>query len=159
MASHPRKGVWVSVLGGGVVAGTVDIGAASAIYASSIPFILHSIAGGLLGKRSFEGGAATAMLGLVLQETMGILIAAIYLFVMRSPIGRLRRWRWWESGALFGVGVFFVMNYVVVPSSAWHRFPHFTAFLFGANLAAMVLFGLIVAYFSSALGAQPARLR
>lgn len=148
MVDRTPRTVWTGIALGGLVAGTVDIGAACVIYASSIPFILHSIAGGVLGQRSFELGAAAAWLGLALQEAMGILIAAIYLAVMRSPLGRLRRWPWWQSGGLFGVGVFFVMNYGVVPLSAWHRFPRFTALSFAANVAAMVLFGLIVGYFT-----------
>ena len=86
-------------------------------------------------------------LGLALQEMMGVLIAAIYFAAIRSPLGHLRHWRWWESGALFGIGVFGVMNYVFVPLSAWHRFPEFSLSRFVENVAAMILFGLIVAYF------------
>jgi hypothetical protein len=86
-------------------------------------------------------------LGLALQEMMGVLIAGIYFAAVRSPLGHLRHWRWWESGALFGIGVFGVMNYVVVPLSAWHRFPEFSLSRFVENVAAMILFGLIVAYF------------
>ncbi len=137
---------WGAVVAGGVLAGAVDIGAACLIYRTSIPFILQSIAGGLLGRHTFEVGAPAAWLGLALQEAMGIVIAAIYVSVMRSPLGRLRRWPWWQSGTLFGVGVFVVMNYVVVPLSAWHRFPHFSGLLFVANLMAMLVFGLIVAF-------------
>jgi len=40
------------------------------------------------------------------------------------------------------------MNYVVVPLSAWARWPHFTPHTFAANMAAMLLFGLIVAFFA-----------
>jgi hypothetical protein len=141
-----RSSGWTSALVGGVVAGTIDIGAACLIYRSSMPFILHSIAGGLLGKQSFDGGFSTALLGLALQESMSILIAAIYFLVMQTAIGRMRTWQWWESGTLFGAGVFVVMNYVVVPLSAWHRFPHWTSAVFVENLLAMVLFGLIIAY-------------
>ena len=44
--------------------------------------------------------------------------------------------------------IFFVMNYAVVPLSAWARWPHFTADKFAENLLAMLLFGLIVAFFA-----------
>jgi hypothetical protein len=47
--------------------------------------------------------------------------------------------------------IFFVMNYVVVPLSAWKSAPHFTAVKFAANMAAMLLFGLIVAFFARRL--------
>jgi uncharacterized membrane protein YagU involved in acid resistance len=135
-----------AALAGGVVAGTIDIGAACLINGRSIPFILHAIAGGLLAQRSFAGGAATALLGAVLQEGMGILIAAIYV-VAGEWLPQLRR-RWVSCGLAYGVVIFFVMNYVVVPLSAWRRFPHFSPGKFAANLAAMLLFGLIVAFFA-----------
>jgi hypothetical protein len=44
--------------------------------------------------------------------------------------------------------IFFVMNYVVVPLSAWKHHPHFSAYSFAANMAAMLVFGLIVAWFA-----------
>ena len=43
---------------GGVIAATVDIGAASLISGRSPGFIMQAIAGGLLGKATFDGGAA-----------------------------------------------------------------------------------------------------
>jgi hypothetical protein len=138
-------------LAGGIIAGTIDIGAACLINGRSIPFILHAIAGGLLADRSFAGGAATAVLGAALQGAMGILIAAIYVLA-GLWLPALRR-RWVACGLAYGVVIFLVMNYVVVPLSAWQRFPHFSAAKLAANLAAMLLFGLIVAFFAR----RPAR--
>lgn len=138
------------ILVGGIVAGTIDIGAACLIYRRDVTFILHSIAGGLLAKQSFSGGATTALLGLVLQEFMGMLIAGIY--VGAAQILPLLTRRWITFGVAYGVIIFFVMNYVVVPLSAWKRFPHFSAASFISNLAAMLLFGLVVAYFSRVTG-------
>jgi len=132
---------------GGLVAGTIDIGAACLINSRSVPFILHAVAGGLLAEQSFKGGAPTAVLGLVLQLAMGILIAAIYVVAAQFLPTLNRRWLTW--GLIYGVVIFFVMNYVVVPLSAWHRVPNFSARQFVANLVAMLIFGLIVAFFSS----------
>jgi hypothetical protein len=42
--------------------------------------------------------------------------------------------------------VFVVMNYVVVPLSEIGRMPQFTAWTFAENLAAMLGFGLLVAF-------------
>jgi hypothetical protein len=139
------RAVVVSAVLGGIVAGTVDVGAACLINQRPISFILHSIAGGLLANRSFQGGAATAWLGLALQELMGILIAVI--FVVAISLAPVLRRRWLLGGLAYGVVIFFVMNYVVVPLSAWHVIPHFTPAKFLANLLAMLLFGVIVAYF------------
>src|SRR5437588_7555839 len=142
---HSRA-VITAVLLGGVVAGTIDIGAACLINHRSVPFVLHSIAGGVLAERSFAGGAPTAMLGLLLQEAMGILIAAIYVLASEH-LAALRR-RWVLCGLCYGAVIFVVMNYVVVPLSTWHVVPHFSAWTLTGNLAAMFLFGLIVAYFA-----------
>jgi uncharacterized membrane protein YagU involved in acid resistance len=136
--------IWLAILLGGLIAGTIDVGAAALIYLKDPVAILHNIAAGLLGKASFTGGMATALLGLVLQWAMSILIAAIFVYGTRL-IPVLAR-MWIVGGLLYGVAVFFVMEYVVVPLSAIHRVPHFTPTLFVENVAAMLLFGLIVAY-------------
>jgi hypothetical protein len=47
------------------------------------------------------------------------------------------------------VPVYFTMEYVVVPLSAWHRWPKFAAVPFAENMAAMMVFGLIIAFFAS----------
>jgi uncharacterized membrane protein YagU involved in acid resistance len=134
---------------GGIIAATIDIGAASLISGRSPAFIMQAIAGGLLGKATFSGGAATVILGAALQEVMGVLIAAIYVVLSKTVAGLLRRWV--TSGLVYGVIVFFVMNYVVVPLSAWKLPPHFTPLKFAENMAAMLLFGLIIAFFSRRL--------
>jgi hypothetical protein len=136
-----------AILLGGIIAATIDIGAACLINGRSVPFILHSIAGGLLAERSYAGGTRTAMLGLLLQEAMGILIAAMYVLAAESLTALRRRWVPW--GLFYGAVIFVVMNYVVVPLSAWHVVPHFSGWKLVGNLAAMFLFGVIVAYFAS----------
>jgi hypothetical protein len=133
------------ILLGGIVAAAIDIGAACLITGRSVTFILHAIAGGLLGKAAHSGGLRTALLGFALQLLMGVIIAAIYAVATR--ITPLLSRRWIAGGLAAGVIIFFVMNYVVVPLSAWKSVPHFTAPKFLANLAAMLLFGLIVAFF------------
>ena len=58
-----------TVIVAGVIAGTIDIGAASLINALSPIVILRAVASGLLGKGAFEGGGpATPLLGLLLQD-------------------------------------------------------------------------------------------
>jgi uncharacterized membrane protein YagU involved in acid resistance len=142
------RSVWLAIFLGGLVAGTVDIGAASLISGRDPLFILHVIAGGLIGKdAAFSGGAGTAVLGLLLQWAMSILIAAIYVFGTRT---RPTIWRMWApSGVAYGIIIFLVMNYVVVPLSAYRRAPHFTPAGFAENMAAMLLFGLIVSWFAT----------
>jgi uncharacterized membrane protein YagU involved in acid resistance len=144
-----NREVLSAIVLGGIIAATIDIGAASLISGRSSAFIMQAIAGGLLGKASFDGGIGTAILGAVLQEVMGVLIATIYV-VFSKPVSGLRR-RWTLSGLTYGVIIFFVMNYVVVPLSAWKSAPHFTFLKFAENMAAMLLFGLLVAFFARRL--------
>jgi len=140
---HPRL---LAILLGGLIAGTFDIGAAALINLANPLLILKFVAGGLLGKAALAGGASVELLGLVLQWAMSLIIAALYVFAARwLPV--LRR-RWLTSGLAYGVVIFVVMNFVVVPLSAWAKWPRFTAVQFSENMLAMLLFGLIVAYFA-----------
>jgi len=136
-----------AMLLGGLVAGTVDIGAASLINGRSPVFIGQIIAGGLLGKASLDGGMRTAALGVALQWAMSIIIAALYVLAS-TRIDALRR-SWLLFGILYGIPVYFVMEYVVVPLSAWHRVPKFALLPFAENMLAMMVFGVIVAWFAS----------
>lgn len=142
-----------AILLGGIIAATIDIGVASLINGRSPIFIMQAIAGGLLGKATFNGGAGSAILGAVLQEFMGVLIAAIYVALAKTVLGLLRRWI--LSGLSYGVIIFFVMNYVVVPLSALRAKPHFRAGKFVEDMAAMLIFGLIVAFFARRLVNAP----
>lgn len=136
-----------AILLGGIVAGTVDIGAASLINMLSPVFISKFIAGGLLGKAALDGGLEVAGLGVVLQWAMSIVIAAIYVFACARIEMLRKQWALW--GILYGIPVYFVMTYVVVPLSGWHRAAKFSLVPFAENMAAMMVFGLIVAYFAS----------
>src|SRR5262249_22773335 len=127
---------------GGLIAGTVDIGAACLISGKDVVYILHVIAGGLLGKASFDGGTPTAILGLVLQWAMGIIIAAIFVTASRLQPWIARQWFW--TGPAYGLPVYVVMNYVVVPLSAWHRVPKFKPTSW-YDVLAMIVFGAIIA--------------
>ena len=132
---------------GGFIAGTVDIFAPSLIYMVSPVRILQAIARGVLGAASFEMGATSAALGLVLQWLMSLLIAAI--FVYAATRLRVLVVRWIGAGVAYGVVVFIVMNYAVVPLSMVGKFPTFTPLTFTLNLLAMLLFGLIVSSFAN----------
>jgi uncharacterized membrane protein YagU involved in acid resistance len=137
-----------AALWAGLIAGTIDIGAAALINRVNPEMILHNIAGGVLARAALSGGWRTAVLGLVLQWVMSILIAGLYLLAA-GAFTVLRR-RWVAGGLAYGVVIFFVMNYVVVPLSAWHVTPHFRASRLIGNVLAMLIFGLIVAYFARA---------
>jgi uncharacterized membrane protein YagU involved in acid resistance len=130
----------------GLIAGTVDIAAASLINTVNPLTILLAIASGLLGKAAFHGGGGTMVLGLVLQWGMSIIIAGIFALAA-ARIPALAR-RWVLNGALYGVVVFIVMNFVVVPLSVAPLKPGWalSAESVVKNLLAMLVFGWLVAY-------------
>jgi uncharacterized membrane protein YagU involved in acid resistance len=133
------------VLLGGLIAGSIDIGAACLINNRPPLAILQAIASGVLGKSAFRSGLPAAVLGLVLQWAMSILIAVIFAAVARrlAILGR----RWFAGGLAYGVAVYFVMNFVVVPLSAAPFTISFKLPKSLEDLLAMLLFGLIIAYF------------
>ncbi|HEV7136866.1 MAG TPA: hypothetical protein VGN43_09550 [Steroidobacteraceae bacterium] len=143
-----------AILLGGLVAGTLDIGAAALISHVSPVLIVHYIASGVLGKASFSAGAPAALFGLVLQWAMSVLIAAIY-WRATASVPRLRA-RWRLGGLLAGLVTYPVMNFIVMPSSAAPVTLHYviarSRTAKGAeDLCAMLVFGLIVAYFARRL--------
>jgi hypothetical protein len=126
----------------GLIAGTVDIGAACTINQIGPVPILRFIASGLLGS-PLAHEPWVYCLGMVLQWIMSIIIAAIFVFAAGKIPALLRRWA--AAGIAYGVVVYFVMTFVVVPLSR-AKSGHVTLTSFVENLLAMILFGLIVAY-------------
>jgi uncharacterized membrane protein YagU involved in acid resistance len=83
-----------------------------------VPYIvlLQFIASGLLGPAAFAGGLGSALLGLTLHVVFSLVIAAVFILAAaRLPV--LRR-NLVLGGLLYGVVVYFVMNFVVTPLSA-----------------------------------------
>jgi ABC-type uncharacterized transport system permease subunit len=137
-----------AILVGGGIAGTLDITYAivySAIRAGvSATVVLQSVASGLLGKAAYEGGASTAALGFCLHYGMAFLIAAIFCFASRKLAFMTERAV--ISGLLYGVCVYVVMNFVVLPLSAFPTPLTFTPTRVAINVVAhMILFGLPIA--------------
>jgi uncharacterized membrane protein YagU involved in acid resistance len=129
----------------GVVAGTIDIGAACTINRVGPGPILRFIASGLLGA-PLPHETWVYALGLGLQWLMSIIIAAIFVIAATRVPALLRRWI--AAGIAYGIVVYFVMTFVVVPlSRAKSGHPSLSSFI--ENLLAMMLFGLIVAYIAA----------
>jgi hypothetical protein len=78
--------------------------------------ILQSVSAALLGETSITGGAATAALGLALHQLIAETMSVTYYLVA----GRwaLLRERPVLCGAGYGLLLYGIMNYVVVPLSA-----------------------------------------
>lgn len=120
---HTSKAI-PAIAWAGLIAGSLDITAALAVYGlSGLPpmRLLQGIAGGLLGARTFEGGFSTALLGLLCQFLIAFSVAAVYFAVSRGLPFLVRHAV--VSGFLYGVAVYFFMNRIVVPLSAATKYP------------------------------------
>jgi len=112
------------VLQGGLLAGVLDITAAFLVYGlrGAPPLrILQSIASGLLGTEAFEGGLATAALGGILHFLIACGWAVVYYLASRYLAVLSRRPL--LSGAAYGAAVYFLMNLVILPLSAFPTRP------------------------------------
>lgn len=108
------------VLLGGLIAGTFDISYACTFWylkRGVLPArVFQSVASGLLGDASFTGGWRTALLGVALHYFIATAMAVTY-YVFAAKWSDL-----WQRplvfGPLYGVLLYGIMNYIVVPLSA-----------------------------------------
>jgi uncharacterized membrane protein YagU involved in acid resistance len=119
-ATPGRPRAFDTILYGGLVVGVLDISDAMAFFGIrngvTPTRVLQSVAGGLLGRASFSGGLKTALLGLLLHFLIAFILATVY-YVAVSILPLLIRHAV-SAGLIYGVIVYFVMTYVVVPHSA-----------------------------------------
>jgi hypothetical protein len=108
----------------GLVVGVLDISSAFVIWwqrGVALQRGLQGIAAGLLGTKSFEGGLATAGLGLVLHFFVAFVVVSVfYLASRRMPFLTKQPFVW---GVLYGIAVYIVMYWIVLPS-AFLTFRH-----------------------------------
>ena len=118
---HPtRPGIVRAALWGAAIAGALDIVYAIVFYGlRGVPAvrILQSVASGLLGAPAYRGGMSTALLGLGLHFAIMFVIAALFVAASRR-LAPLRQHAV-TAGAVYGLLVYGVMNYVVLPLSAF----------------------------------------
>lgn len=115
----------LSVIGGlitGVLHLTIQVGIVFGLILKN-PYIssLQYVASGAMGNAAFNGGLATAFLGLVLELLMTTIIAGIFI-VSAAYIPLLHRYVI-PGSLLYGFGVFIVMSFIVLPLSAAPPLP------------------------------------
>lgn len=154
---HPSAPILVA---GGLLAGLLDIVYACLFWAvkAGVPArrILQSIAAGLLGEASYAGGWRTAALGLLLHFFIAVSMAvAYYLVARRVPL----LWRRpLACGAVYGLLLYVIMNFVVVPLSAAGRGSSDPLWIALTVAVHALLIGVPIALFTRlALRAAPAR--
>jgi uncharacterized membrane protein YagU involved in acid resistance len=119
-ASPMRNRPLMAIAVGGSVVGVLDILYAIVVYSLKRPIrIPQTIAGGLLGLKSYSGGGQTAILGVVLHFFIAFTAAAVYYFASRKLPLLIQRAV--ALGMIYGGLVYLFMHLIVLPLSA---LPH-----------------------------------
>jgi uncharacterized membrane protein YagU involved in acid resistance len=143
-----------AIIAGGLVAGAADITYAcvhyNLVYGTPPERIFQSVAAGLIGKDVATAGAwGTAALGLGAHMAIALIMAAAFVGV--SMFVPLVRKLWSITGPLYGLGLMFLMNFIIVPMSAVGgpaQLPQ-GELLYGAIFAHTILVGLPIAWFAA----------
>jgi uncharacterized membrane protein len=145
-----RHSSWQWIVVGGLAFGTLDLLFASTFWGAlrdvAPARILQSIAAGVQGKAAFEGGAGSALLGAVCHYFIATMMVSAYYLAsgrMRGLIEHPVRY-----GLLYGLVLYGVMTYVVVPLS---NAPQPTKVYLPWMVASIIMhavFGVICAWFA-----------
>jgi hypothetical protein len=121
------SGAFPAIFAAGLLAGVLDISAAFITWApQGVPpvTILQGIASGLLGPQAFKEGTTSALLGGAIHFLIAFSAAAVFYvasrkidFMTRRPI---------LAGVLYGVSVYVVMYWIVMPLAKMHPAHTFT---------------------------------
>jgi hypothetical protein len=147
-ASSTSSNALLAIFWGGLACGVLDITQAMvAFYLQSglkPVTVLQSVASGLLGRASFQGGIKTAALGAFLHFFIAFSWAAIYYLASRRLLFMTEKTV--IVGLIYGEFVWIVMTFVVLPLSAIHRWPTWNkASIITGPIGHMFLVGLPIA--------------
>jgi uncharacterized membrane protein YagU involved in acid resistance len=115
LSATPRP--FPAILVGGLIVGVLDLAYAIVVYSPQHPIrVPQTIASGVLGMKSYNGGAQSAALGVVLHFIIALGAACVYYVASR----------WLEIliqrpvlfGPIYGALVYLFMHFVVLPLSA-----------------------------------------
>ena len=142
-----RSNALPSILWSGLIAGTLDITDAFVFFGlrGAKPIrILQSIASGVLGPASFQGGWNTAILGAALHFLIAFGAATVYYAASRKL--QFLTQHAIVSGLLYGAAIYLFMNRIVLPLSAVAKSsaPTPAVVLVNGVLAVMFCVGLTI---------------
>jgi hypothetical protein len=150
-ATPPRSIGWKQAVYGGLLIALGDALFAIAVWfewtIKGLTQVFQSIAVGVLGRASYEGGTASALLGAGLHVAMAIAFVAIcialsfrFRLLVEKPVA---------SGLLYGLGLYVAMNFVVMPLSRVDASPSFKhPDTMAMSVAAHMLFGVVCTLFA-----------
>ena len=135
-----NSGAFRAILTAGLIVGVLDISSAFIIWwqrGVGARHGLQGIAAGLLGANSYDGGMVTAGFGLALHFFVAFVVVSVFYLASRKiafltvhPV---------VSGVLYGIGVYIVMYWFVLPTA----FPTFRHRLWNELLAVAIHISLI----------------
>ncbi len=89
------------------------------------------------GRASFAQGSRSAFLGLLLHFFIAFTVATVYILASRRlPLSRHP----FLYGTLYGIAVYCVMNYIVLPLSKAGPRGHFSLITFVNGVGALIFF-------------------
>lgn len=141
-----RTRAWPQILLGGFVIAAGDIAFAISVWfqwdLAGLQRVFQSIAVGVLGRESFQGGVASALLGAALH----LFIATMFVVAANLVGRRLPRilQQPLAYGPAYGVLLYLIMNFVVMPLSRVGATPSFTRpWPIVLSILAHIVFGTI----------------
>jgi len=146
-SATPKPRALDTILWGGLLAGTLDAvdGAVAFGFKGMNPIqVLQYIASGLFGIASFQGGLKTAGLGALLHYSIAFVVAAVYYAAsIKLPALHAHPVKW---GLTYGVAVYLVMNYVILPLSAVPKTPFSLALFLSGVIRQAIFVGFTIAW-------------
>jgi hypothetical protein len=131
-----------SILVGGLIAGTLDLTTAFISYGWNVP---RGIASGLLGPSARQGGLGVYILGIALHFFIALSAAVVYYLASRKLTFLAEHWL--ICGMFFGIGLWLVMNLIVLPLSAIHfKGPFMLHGMIQGLLVHMIIIGLPISF-------------
>ena len=137
------------IVWGGLVAGALDAtdGVVAYGFQGLNPIqVLQYIASGAFGAASFQGGLLTAGAGVLFHFFIAFAVASAFYLACRL-VPQLARY-YIPSGLAYGAGVFFFMNYLVLPHTAVAPSPFSLPMFLNGVIGHAVFVGLTIAWFA-----------
>jgi len=144
------RNVLGAILAGGFMAATFDFFAAMLIYGGTASGVAHAIARGWYGDAVKTMPPIVDVVGIASHYMILLIAAAIFVLTsLRFPV--LRRMAW-VTGPLFGICIYVVMHFVIVPLSAVHKISNPAGIQFVEEFCGhMFVIGLPIALWARAL--------
>src|SRR5262249_45829879 len=155
--SEKRASPGLTLLFGGIVVGMFDISYAIlfwSIRSGVKPIrVFQSVAAGLIGRQAaLAGGIETAILGGFLHFFIATAVVVVYWLASRWIPMLIQRPV--VFGILYGVGVWVVMNYAVIPLSRTSRGSAIPVWIICSIIVHALFIGLPAAFFARAASGQ-----